>query len=134
MGKEHPQRQMVLWHLTLTKLCKFNGLEATGGARSRLGPGPGSALGAEIPFQRVYGCVQHKMTIRASLQMALDFAFDGGGESPLQVPANQMNSVFAVHIPRPSNSQRRQCRPGMIVHFPRQTRASPLKMLSADKS
>jgi len=38
---------------------------------------------AEITVQRVDGCVEHEVTVRARFQMALDLNFDGLGEPSL---------------------------------------------------
>jgi hypothetical protein len=56
-------------------------LVKSSGAGTRLGPG--SALSAEIPIQRVDSRVQNQVTIGAIFEMTLDLAFDRRGESPL---------------------------------------------------
>jgi len=65
------------------KLQFFNKLprDQLGGANT--GFGPGSALGAEIPVQRVDGRIQNQMAVGAGFEMAFDLVFDGCGEPPL---------------------------------------------------
>src|SRR5436853_7890338 len=91
----------------------------SGGARTRFGTG--RALGVELAVQRVDGCVQNQVAIRASGQMVLYLVFDVRGESTLEVPANQMDGVFTAHIPRPSCAPLHRCNLTLRLHFQRQT-------------
>jgi hypothetical protein len=45
--------------------------------------GSGDTFSAEITVQRVDGCVEYEVTVRARFQMALDLNFDGLGEPSL---------------------------------------------------
>jgi hypothetical protein len=61
----------------------FNDLAAAESSSAKAGLGSGDTFSAEITVQRVDGCVEYEVTVRARFQMALDLNFDGLGEPSL---------------------------------------------------
>ena len=59
-------------------------------------------LGVEIAVEGIHCGLEHEAAVGAALKVTLDLNLNDGGQTPLQIPANQVNCVAAAHYPGPS--------------------------------